>query len=402
MAHSASGNGSIRKKEKVVNGKKYTWWEGRFTTGTDPVTGKQLQKSVSGKTQKEVAAKLKAATVAVDNSTYIPQEKTLAADWVRIWLRDYCNSIEASTRETYDNYIEKHIAPGLGKIQLGKLTAHQVQSFYNSLSEKGLSPKTVKNVHGILHKALKQAKRENLIHDNPADFVDLPKVSKPDVSALSPSALLDYLDAAKVDPFCNLFTVAIFSGMRQGEILGLTWDHVDFKAGTVEVCQQLQRVNKEYTLKAPKWGSSRVLFPAKIVMDALAAEQAHQSRCRTENPDIFDNPLNLVFTDETGKLLVRRTVDKHHEKILERAGIPHARFHDLRHSYAVVSLLAGDDVKTLQGNLGHSNSQTTLDTYSHVIDLMKQRSSSRVQTFVDEQIELHKKQKQSSTRKQPG
>lgn len=393
MAKSAAGNGSIRKKEKTVNGKKYTWWEARFSLGFDPVTGKQKQKTITGKTQKEVAKKLKDATQAVDAGTYIEPDKTTASAWMKTWVDDYCNRVAPTTKELYRTQINKHIIPGLGIVPLSKLTTNHIQKMYNSFLEEGLSPKTVKNIHGVLHKALDQAKRERKIPDNPSDYVDLPKITKAQIKPLEPSAIMDYLSAAQEDDYCNLLTVAVFSGMRQGEILGLSWKDVDFKNGSIYVCQQLQRVNKEYIIKEPKWESCRTLFPAKVVMDALRAEKAAQHRRQLENIEVWDNPFNLVFTDDTGKNLVRRTVDKHHEKVLERAGIPHARFHDLRHSYAVVSLMAGDDVKTLQVNLGHSNSQTTLDTYSHVIDQMKRNSSDRLQAFYESQKKSRKGEK---------
>ena len=202
---------------------------------------------------------------------------------------------------------------------------------------------------------------------------------------MEPDEIAQFLKEAQNDDYCNLFIVAMFTGMRQGELLGLSWDCVDFQTGIITVKQQLQCTDGHYFLETPKSGKNRTILPASIVMDALRNQQQRQQREQALAGGIWENKFNLVFTDATGKHLVRRTVVKHFKKITERAGISEdARFHDLRHSFAVTSLYAGDDIKTVQANLGHATAQFTLDIYGHVTQKMRQDSANRMQHFYEQ------------------
>lgn len=190
------------------------------------------------------------------------------------------------------------------------------------------------------------------------------------------------LKEAKKDAYDNLFIVAMFTGMRQGELLGLSWDNVNFKTGRITIKQQLQCKDGVYFLETPKSGKCRVLSPAPVVMEALKNEQQQQNANKQIVGAAWENKFNLVFADALGKNLVRRTVVKHFKAVIERANIPpDVRFHDLRHSFAVTSLYSGDDVKTVQANLGHATAQFTLDVYGHVTQKMRQESAMRMQAF---------------------
>ena len=163
MAKRASGTGTVRKVTRMIGGKKYEYWEARYTDGVDLGTGKQRRRSIYGKTQKEVMQKLKAATAAIDNGTYIQPNKQTLGQWLDIWEKTYLGGVKPRTREIYAYNIRLHIKPALGAVRLEALNTHEIQQFYNALGEpsmtrsKGLSPKTIKDIHGVLHKALQQA-----------------------------------------------------------------------------------------------------------------------------------------------------------------------------------------------------------------------------------------------------
>ena len=216
--------GTIRKVTKTQKGKKYTYYEARYTEGFDPSTGKQIQRSIMGKTQKEVAQKLKAATAALDAGTYKAPCKMSVGEWLDIWIAEYLNNVKPLTRQNYAKQVNKHLKPSLGATKLEALEAHTIQKFYNSLSESGLSPKTVKNIHGVLHSALQQAVENKNIKYNPTEACKLPKVLKPVIKPLEPDEIGRMLQEAEKDEYCNLFIVAMFTGMRQGELLGLPWE----------------------------------------------------------------------------------------------------------------------------------------------------------------------------------
>ena len=175
--------GTIRKKTVCKGDKQYEYWEARYTVGFDPGTGKQVQKSVSGKTQKEVAQKLKELTAALDAGTYIAPSKVTVGQWLDVWQEDYLVNVRPSTVTSYEATIRNHIKPRIGAIRLAALTTHDIQEFYNSLrlpseNRKALSAKTIKNIHGILHHALQQAMLNNYIRTNPripASFPEQPR-----------------------------------------------------------------------------------------------------------------------------------------------------------------------------------------------------------------------------------
>lgn len=375
---SAAGSGSIRKRTLTKNGKQYTYWEARYSAGYDPGTGKQIQRTITGKTQKEVSQKLKAITTSLDNGTYIAPNKLTVNQWLDIWVNEYLGGVKPLTIQTYQRYIEKHIKPALGATKLENLASHMIQRFYNALD---LSPKTIKNIHSILHSALQQAVENKLLIANPTNACKLPKIEKYEIKPLEPQEIAVLLQEASADDYANLFTVAVFTGMRQGELLGLTWENVDFDNGTITVKQQLQCKDGVYFLQTPKNGKGRIIIPAQVAMDALQDEKEKQARNRLAYGESWNNPDNYVFTDALGKHLVRRTVVKHFKAVSDRAGIENVRFHDLRHSFAVNSLMIGDDVKTVQTNLGHATASFTLDVYGHVTQKMQKDSAERMQQF---------------------
>ena len=375
---SAAGSGSIRKRTLTKNGKQYIYWEARYSAGYDPGTGKQIQRTITGKTQKEVSQKLKAITTSLDNGTYIAPNKLTVTQWLDIWVNEYLGGVKPLTSQTYQRYIEKHVKPALGATKLEILAQHMIHRFYNALD---LSPKPVKNIHSILHSALQQAVENKLLVLNPTDACKLPKIEKYEIKPLEPQEIAMLLQEASADDYANLFTVAMFTGMRQGELLGLTWDNVNFDTGTITVKQQLQCKDGVYFLQTPKNGKGRVIVPAQVAMDALRDEKERQVGNQQIYGECWHNPENYVFTDMLGKHLVRRTVVKHFRAVSDRAGIKNVRFHDLRHSFAVNSLMIGDDVKTVQTNLGHATASFTLDVYGHVTQKMKNDSAERMQQF---------------------
>lgn len=382
----ANGAGTIGKKTVMRNGEPYTYWEARITVGRDPGTGKQMRKSFTGKTQKEVREKMQAAAVELSEGTYKQPSKLTVSEWLDIWSEEYLNSVKPRTVEAYKKNIRVHIVPALGAIKLSALSPIDIQRFYNTLPCKPLSPKSIKNIHGTLHKALEKAVLLGFIKFNPADRPDLPKVEHADIKPLDEEQIKQFLSAVKGHRYETVYLVALFTGMRESEIIGLSWDCVSFESGTVLIKQQLQRydgTNGEYILATTKNSRWRTIRPAEYVMKLLKYQQIEQYKQRLAAGSNWDNKLNLVFTDELGRCLKKATVYNNFKRIVTTIGIPEARFHDLRHSYAVAAIRAGDDIKTVQSNLGHHSAAFTLDVYGHVTEEMKQDSAVRMNAFID-------------------
>ena len=385
--------GTIRKKTVCKGGKQYEYWEARYTVGFDPGTGKQVQKSVSGKTQKEVAQKLKELTAALDAGTYIAPSKVTVGQWLDVWQEDYLVNVRPSTVTSYEATIRNHIKPRIGAIRLEALTTQDIQNFYNSLrspseNRKALSAKTIKNIHGILHHALQQAMLNNYIRANPSNSCVIPRATKKKVKPLNEYQIADFLKAIKGHKYENIFLVALFTGIRQGEVCGLQWECVDFDDGTILIDKQLQSLrattrgdSEKYTLVPTKNGKERTITAAPYVIELLWKTKQSQNANRKLWGNAFQEN-DLVFTDEFGNRVTPQALYRAFKIIVTESGMPMVRFHDLRHSYAVISLKSGDDVKTVQENLGHATAAFTLDTYGHVTEKMKKDSANRMEAFI--------------------
>jgi integrase len=382
----ANGNGSIRKVTKTKNGKQYTYWEGRVTVGYDPGTGKQKQRTVSGKTQKEVTQKMREITAELDAGTYHEPCKLTVGEWLDIWLRDYLNGVKPRTAESYRCQIENHIRPNLSKIKLEALSTPDIQKFYNSMTESGLAAKTVIITHGVLHKALQQAVAIGYLRFNPSDACTLPRSERKELKPLDDNAISAFLTAVKGHPYETVFLVTLFTGMRQGEVLGLTWNCVDLDNGTLLINKQLQKAvndkgKREYSLVSTKNSKGRKITLASTVVNLLRQQKAKQEVWKQAAGSAWRKS-DFVFTNELGEHLMPHTVYHNYKRIVAAIGRPDARFHDLRHSYAVAAIKSGDDIKTVQGNLGHATASFTLDVYGHVTDQMKRESANRMEQFI--------------------
>ncbi len=414
----AQGSGTIRKKTVIRQGKEYTYWESRVTVGYDPGTGRQIQKSFTGKTQKEVREKLQVAAVAINNGDYFEPSKMTVSEWLDIWESEYMGDKKWSTSKTYKANIATHIKPALGAVKLSQLAPHMIQKFYNTLLKSGrtvpkkdengkiikkdgktvteqvpLNAKTVRNIHGTLTKALSVAVSVGYLRSNPCDRVTLPRVEKKEIQPLTDELVKEFLKVSTGDEYEIILKVILFTGLRESEAMGLTWDCVDFNAGTLNICKQLQKrpiAEGGFVFTSLKNNKTRILRPAPFVMDLLKRRQQEQDSQRLMAGPVWeawDTPAErkkaLVFTTATGSNLSPQTLYLHYKRLAAKMGVPESRLHDLRHTFAVLSLQNGDNVKTVQGNLGHATAAFTLDVYGHVSERMKEESASRMQSYID-------------------
>lgn len=299
--------------------------------------------------------------------------------WANHWLAHYCANLKKTTLRSYRFAVNVHINRVLGNILLTKLTSEDVQLFINSLwmgigLSTSMSPKTVKNVHGVLHKCLEVAVTNHHISVNPASLSILPRLEKPEITPFSIDALGAFLSAIQGHAKELLFIVAVFTGMRQGELVGLTWDCIDFNAGTIYVYRQIIKENSQYKFSSLKNSKPRKLFPAAVVIALLKKEKEKENFPNSE----------FVFNSQTGTHYTHTSVYRSFKRIVNKMGYPDMRFHDLRHTYAVLSLQAGDDIKTLQSNMGHHSAAFTLDVYGHCQIEMKKASSCKMEKFIDD------------------
>lgn len=382
MARGRAANGSgmqpRQRKDKL--------WEVRYTAGIG-ADGRPVRRSIYGKTSEEVAEKLRAVTASIDAGTYIEPQKMTVAAWLDIWLSEYCGAIKPGTLKTYSDNVKNHIKPGIGEVKLCELQPHAVQAFVNGLQKgrKPLSAKTVKNIHGTLCKALSEAVRVRYIAFNPANGCILPKVQRGDIKPLELEEIAAFAGAIDETPCGDIFFVALNTGMRLSEILGLRWSRVDFKKGALKVDAQMMVKRGEGTareLGAPKNGKPRTFKPAPAVMDRLKAVQRRQKERQLIAGPVWSNALGLVFTNELGGEIPHATVEHRFTRIMDRLGIEGHRFHDLRHTFATEALRAGVDVKSISETLGHSSVAFTLDVYAGFTEAMQDEAAARLQALI--------------------
>lgn len=424
----ANGDGTIRKRTVIRNGKPYTFWEGTITVGTDTGSGKLIRQTFTGKKQDEVAKKMRAAASEVDKGGYAIPTKLTVKEWFEIWLSEYMGDKKPLTVQQYRSMSETHIYPALGAVKLSKLTAPQLQKFYNQLAVDGmttkkknpttgkveivkktetrinpetgetetvyfpLSTKSIRNIHGIICKALNVAVSQGMIKDNVSQRVTVPKTAQEDINPLTEEQQKALLVAIQKHKYETLYTVILFSGLREGEAIGLTWDCIDFKKGTMKVYRQLQRTPgawSEFRFVPLKNSKTRVIKLSPFILEELRKLHTKQRKDKLAAGELWkgfqyekEQEGYFVFTDKVGEHLKSVTVYNNFKKLAAEIGVPEARVHDLRHTFAVNSLQCGDDVKTVQDALGHATAAFTLDVYGHVSERMMEEHAARQEAFI--------------------
>jgi integrase len=279
--------------------------------------------------------------------------------------------ISPRSYERYSDLVEKHINPELGKIRLTELRPDQVQAFYTMKVNEGLSKATVQYIHAILHKSLKQALMWGLVSRNVTDLVERPKPEKKTFRTWTPEDIKRFLDAVSDHRFFLIYLLAINTGLRQGELLGIHKESVDLKKGVIHVRHQVSTIRgKGLVVTEPKTDKSR--RPVTIPKSTKIYLEKH----------LQGRGDGLIFTTSTGKPISPRNLLRHFKQVIEKEGLVMIRFHDLRHTHATLLLAAGVHPKVVQERLGHSQISLTLDTYSHVIPSLQDEAAEQFDKIV--------------------
>ncbi len=331
--------------------------------------GKRVRKHVLGHTRKEVAEKLEVLLKAHREQRPIPDQRQKLGPFLRSWLDDTARpTLRASTYGSYDDILRLHLIPGLGRIPLAKLAPAEVQSFLNAKLESGLSPRRVQYLHAVLRRALGMAERWGLVSRNVAKLVDPPRVPRHEIEPLTPEHARQLIEAAAEDRLRALWVTALATGLRQGELLALRWQDVDLEGRkTLRVRHTLARVDGKLELLEPKTDRSRRSVSLPEVVDT--ALRAHRTRQRMERLVAGSRwqDTGHVFATTIGTPIEAARVTRSFALALERAGLPHVRFHDLRHAAATFLLAQGFTLEDVKNLLGHSSIVLTSNTYGHVL-----------------------------------
>ena len=376
------GEGSVRQRK---DGR----WEGRVVIGYDE-KGLPKTKNVLAKTKRECQERLKQLRETVTGSqTEKVRPEMPFGEWLDFWYQNYVKpQIRPTTQANYEAKIYQHIIPELGKIPLNQLAQKDLQQFYARMKTagrlirteqfgKGLSDSMVRGLHAACRSALEKAVQEELIRTNPAVGCKLPPKRGREMQVLGREELQRFLIQAQAEGYFELFLLDLCTGLRRGELLALQWDDLDFKAGTLTVNKQVYEVKGQLQVSIPKTRASirGLVLPPGVV------EVLRQYRETVDSRWMFPSPVKEDMPMTPGA--VRRRL----QIILERAGCKKIRFHDLRHTFATLSLESGMDVKTLSAMLGHVSAATTLDIYTHVTGDMQSAAAAKIDRGLGNEVQ---------------
>lgn len=368
------------------DGSIYQRQDGRWAASISLEGGKR--KTFYGKTRKEVQEQLKKALHEQLQGILVTTPQQKVEQFLTHWLEDtHKQSIRIRTYERYEEIVRLHLIPGIGDHQLQKLTPQHLQAFYKQKLEEGLSSTTVASFHNVLHKALETAVRWNLVARNVCSLVTPPRRRHYEIQPLSIEQVQQLHRAARDHCMEALFLLALGTGMRRGEIMGLKWQDIDFTLGTLQVRRILTRIPTKardergltYMETEPKTDRGRrYLFLPPFVLEALRRHRVRQLEEKLKaGPAWRDH--DYVFCTSVGTHLnPTRDILDQLKKLLEKAGLPVIRFHDLRHSTATALLVLGTNPKIVQEVLGHSAISITMDIYSHVLPTMQKEAMNRL------------------------
>jgi integrase len=379
MAKKGNGEGSIYPHKK--NGKK-VGYRGAYVVHTAEGPKRRY---VSGKDRDEVRRKLTEAMANRDKGIVYNDENITLEDYLDRWLADSVHGTVRESTFSRDKYlVTNHIKPALGRLKLKNLNALQVQSLYRDRLDSGLSGSTVQKIHHVLHKALAQAVRWDLIPRNPSDNVKAPKPTPKEMHPLSATEAQKLLEAARGDRLEALYVLAIHTGMRQGELLGLRWEDVDLDRQSLRIRRTLTRKGNQsggaYGVGEPKTKKSRrTVRLTERAVEALRSHRARQAEEKLGAAAPYQDR-GLVFAGERGGIINPSNLrNRSFTPLLKKADLPRITFHDLRHTCASLLFQRNVHPKIVQELLGHASVAITLDTYSHMLPGMGSETADAIE-----------------------
>lgn len=370
--------GQIVKRGKQI-------WTVRVFLGRENGRRRYLNKTVHGP-HKNAEKTLNNLLRERDIGALIETTHMTLSEYLEQWLASAAKPrVRLRTYQGYEELLDRYIKPTLGPRQLSRLTPLEIQAVYSRMLERGLSARTVRHAHGVLRSALNQAVKWRMLAINPTTAVELPQLRRKEMHALSPEQAGKFLKHAASDRLNAMFVVAISTGMRPGEYMGLRWSDVDLDKGTVVVRRALvfEKGGKTH-FDEPKTDRGRRTIPLPpSVTRTLIEHRRLQAAEKLKAGASYENQ-DMVFATPTGESLnLRNVVNRHFKPILEVAKLPKTiRLYDLRHSCATLLLSQGEHPKVVSERLGHASITLTLDTYSHVLPTMQQQAAERLETVL--------------------
>ena len=367
---------------QIIKRGEKTWYV-RIFLGRD-ANGKRkyFNKTIHG-TKKDAQKFLTAKTREKDLGIFVEPASMPLNDFLDRWLEEIAkNKLRARTFDNYESLLNCHVREKIGAKRLSGIQPYEVQKLYNDMKKANYSPKTIRHVHNVLSPAFKQAVKWKMLMQNPCDLCELPRMEKTEMMYFTPEETAKFLDAAKSDKYFPAFLLAIETGMRPEEYLGLQWKDIDFENKILAVRRALVvKKGGGFIFTEPKTKKSRRSIPiSDSLIVALKINRWLQER--TQSNESYQN-LDLVFASEIGTpLLHGNLLRRHFKPIRDKAELPKIRLYDLRHTTATLLLSAGENPKVVSERLGHASIVLTLDTYSHVLPSMQKDATNKMEKLM--------------------
>lgn len=368
--------GSVKKDKKTG---KYFYI---VDIGIDPLTGKRKQKKKRGFTsKKEAESALTKLLSEVHTGTYVEPSNLSYGEYLENWFNTKKYSVGIQTAKVLKGYLNSRIIPSLGNIKLAKLTSLHMQNYVNSLRDEGLKRGTIEKIIKIIRNSLEHAIDLELITKNVAAKTKLPKSDKEELTVWNEQEVQLFLKVAQESRYSVAFHMALVTGMRQGELLGLRWKDVDLEKGHLTISQTLSHDGKTFLLGGKTKSSLRkILLPASTIAKLKKHRAVVLKEKLSQGEEYHDN--DLVMCTPSGTPINPANVRRSLNDLIKKAAVPKIRFHDLRHTHATLLLAKGVNVKVISERLGHSNIKITLDTYSHVLPTMQEDAVNKIEEIL--------------------
>jgi integrase len=346
---------------------------GRKTDGT------RNQKTKGGfKTKREAEQACAELITQITKGDYLEPSKKTVHEAMKVWLETILRStIRISTFDNYSKAIEKRIIPALGNLKLKDVRVDHIQSFYSSLVKEGLSPEYIRYLHSIINSFFTHQVRIQNITKNIVELAVPPRIGRKEQKTWSIEEAVRFLEVAKRDnqSYYIVYLLALYTGLRRGEILSLRWKDCDLRQGKISVCQTLYYSNQQFHFLEPKTSrSNRLVSIPETVVEVLIAHRLEQEKHKNELGSVYEN-YDLIAANEIGRPINPRSLTGHFRRVIQKANVPLIRFHDTRHSHATILLKLGEHVKIVSERLGHSNAAMTMNVYSHVTSDMQKETA---------------------------
>lgn len=343
------------------------------------IQGRRISKSFP--TQREARAWIKRMQEQIECGLSVSGARITVGEYLELWLENTRSTLRPKTWIQYQGIVRNHLTPALGEIRLNDLQPQQIHSLYNHKMANGISRRTTKLIHSVLHRALVMAQRQGLIIRNPSQVVEVPRVIRHEMVVLDDTQVRQFLITARGRRLETLYHLAFTTGMRQGELLGLMWKDIDWAGCVIHVSRQLQRIrNQGLKFVEPKTQSGNRLI--QFGPETLRQLMEHRRRQDQERAHGKWQDLDMVFASTIGTPMDLRNIHRDFKDILHDAGLPNMRFHDMRHTAATLMLLHGIPLLVVSRRLGHAKPSITLDIYGHYLPGMQGMAASLMDELV--------------------